>query len=110
MKLPQLRALRIFSLLFLFPGLGGLFYSAYLSTYYLETLPKTPDPQEERMTPRGIHGITIFQTQAEDRHLSFYEDSSVAVFLIGLVMGTVYLEKWAAARSVGEENSYENRI
>jgi hypothetical protein len=107
MKATRLKALRIVSLLFLIPGIAGLLFSAYLSTYYVETMPRSPDPVEQRMTPRVIHGITIFQTEDEDTRLSSYELSSVGIFLIGLVLGVVYLEKWAGRQSgVEKENGY----
>jgi hypothetical protein len=62
------------------------------------------------MTPRVIHGITIFQTTREDRHLSVYEYSSVGIFLVGLVLGVTYLEKWAGTRSLEEEDGYVARL
>jgi hypothetical protein len=106
MKTSRLRALRVISLLFLIPGIAGLLFSAYLSTYYVEMMPRSPDPIEERMTPRVIHGITIFQTEEEDMRLSRYEFSSVGIFLVGLVLGVVYLEKWAGSQSTEEEGGY----
>jgi hypothetical protein len=81
------------------PGLAGLIISAMISTYYLDTMPKIPVPQELRMTPRNIHGTVIYQTEREDRKLSVIEYSSVGVFLVGLGLGLVYLEKWGSARA-----------
>jgi hypothetical protein len=56
-------------------------------------------PAEHRIIPRGIHGTTVYQTPAENHELNVVEFSSVAVFLVGLVLGVVYLEKWGAAQS-----------
>ena len=98
MKPTRLKSLRILSLLLLVPGVAGLLFSACLSTYYVETLPRTPDPMEERLVPREIHGITVFETENEDRKLRFYEFSSLGTFLVGMVLGAIYLERWAAAR------------
>jgi hypothetical protein len=56
------------------------------------------------MTPRNVHGVVIYQTVEEDRRLSAMEYSSVTVFLIGLVLGIVYLEKWSSARQVEMES------
>jgi hypothetical protein len=107
----QMAKLRRLSLLFLVPGLGGLIVSAMLSTYYAETLPRWPAPDELRMTPRAIRGSIVYETKVEDRTLSLLEDSSVAVFLVGLVLGLVYLEKWSKARAqaveVRDEPHYE---
>jgi hypothetical protein len=103
MKTGQLAALRSFSLLFLLPGLAGLIVSAMISTHYLDTLPQSPAPDEMRMTPRSIHGMVVYQTVEEDRRLSLIEDSSVGVFLVGLALGLVYLEKWGSARSHAAE-------
>jgi hypothetical protein len=96
MKRARLAALKFFALLFLLPGLAGLIISAMISTHYLDSMPRLPDPATHRLVPRGIHGITIYQTAAEDRNLNLIEYSSVGVFLLGLVLGGVYLEKWGS--------------
>ncbi len=100
----QLGTLRFFSLLFLLPGLAGLIYSAMVSTSYLEKLPRTPDAAETRMTPRNIHGIVIYQTQAEDHRLTVTEDTSLVVFLVGMALGLVYLRKWGIAHALGADD------
>ena len=99
----KLKSLKFFALLFMLPGLAGLIVSAMVSTDYLENLPKSPAPLEERMIPRNVHGIVIYQTADEDRRLSYMEYSSVSIFLIGLVLGVVYLEKWSSARQANSE-------
>lgn len=99
MKRPQLATLRFLALLFLLPGLGGLVASAVISTSYLDTLPRAPAADELRVVPRNIHGTVIYQTGQEDYRLSLIEDSSVGVFIIGLLMGLVYLERWGNVRS-----------
>jgi hypothetical protein len=103
MKAAKLAMLRFFALLFLLPGLAGLIVSAMISTHYLDTLPQSPAPDEMRMTPRSIHGMVVYQTVEEDRKLSLIEDSSVGIFLVGLGLGLVYLEKWGSARSHASE-------
>jgi hypothetical protein len=106
MKAARLATLKFFALLFLLPGLAGLIVSAMISTHYLDTMPKWPAPEENRVVPRGIHGTTVYQTPAEDRNLSVIEYSSVGVFLVGLTVGVVYLEKWGSMQSAaGEEES-----
>jgi hypothetical protein len=100
----KLSLLRLFSLLLLLPGLGGLVISAMVSTHYLETLPRTPIPSEMRMNPRNIHGVVVYQTDDEDRTLTVLEDSSVGVFLVGLAMGLVYLRKWGIAQALAGED------
>jgi hypothetical protein len=100
----QLGLLRLVSLLFLLPGLGGLVFSAVVSTQYLDKLPRLPVPSDMRMIPRNIHGTVIYQTEEEDRKLTILEDGSVVVFLIGLGAGLVYLRKWGIAQALaGEE-------
>jgi len=54
---------------------------------------------ENRLVPREIHGIIVYQTKEEDRKLSTIEYSSVGVFAVGLILGLVYLEKWGAAQA-----------
>jgi hypothetical protein len=110
MKEKRLSALQFFALLFLLPGLGGLITSAVISTHYLDTLPKWPAPEEQRMTPRLIHGQTVYQTPEEDRRLTLLEDASIGVFILGLGLSVLYLEKWSTlrARENEEEGLSEN--
>src|ERR1700722_6084834 len=97
MKRANLAILKFFALLFLLPGLGGLVFSVMVSTDYLENMPKSPAPSEQRMTPRNVHGTVIYQTMKEDQRLSVMEYSTVSVFLVGLLLGIVYLEKWSSS-------------
>ncbi len=104
MKKNRLAGLRAFSLCFLLPGLVGLILSACISTLYMNTLPRHPDPPNQRMNPRNINGYIIYQTDDEDRKLDLIEYSSVAVFLVGLAMGLVYLQKWGISRAIEAED------
>jgi len=99
MKAAGLPRLRILSLLFLLPGLAGLVISAVISTSYADTLPRSAVPDEMRIVPRNIHGIVVYQTVEEDRRLAVVENCSVAVFLVGLGLGLLYLERWGNVRS-----------
>ena len=110
LKAAQLATLKFFSLLFLLPGLAGLIISAMISTHYLEIMPRWPAPEEMRMTPRNINGTVVYQTREEDRRLSLAEYSSVGVFVIGLGLGLVYLEKWGASRARNEEDELSEDI
>jgi hypothetical protein len=112
MKAAKFAILRLTALAFLLTGLAGLILSATISTYYLDTKPKIPVPQELRMTPRNIHGTVIYQTHQEDRNLSLIEYSSVAVFLAGLSLGVVYLEKWGSlrARETEDDDSFSSFV
>ena len=102
----RLAALKFFALLFLLPGLTGLIVSAMISTHYLATMPKRPVMEQHRFVPRGIQGTTIYQTPEENRNLNLIEYTSVGVFLTGLVIGLVYMEKWGSTQSrAGEEES-----
>ena len=103
MKTAQLITLKFFALLLLLPGLAGLIVSAVISTHYLDTLPKSPAPEELRTVPRNIHGIVVYQTEEENRNLNLFEFGSVGIFLAGLALGLVYLEKWGVKQSLPEE-------
>jgi hypothetical protein len=104
MKPAQLATLKFFALLFILPGLVGLIVSAMISTRYLAVMPRGPVMTEDRVVPREIHGIVVYQTEEENRKLNLIEYSSVGVFVVGLVLGLVYLEKWGATQErYGEE-------
>jgi hypothetical protein len=100
----NLPVLKFFALLFLLPGLAGLVISAVVSTNYLETMPHSPDTGQARATPRNVHGTVVYQTVAEDQRLSAMEYASVSVFLVGLLLGVMYLEKWSSLQQ-GEVDS-----
>lgn len=99
MRLAQLTALRFFALLFILPGLAGLVVSAMICTHYLSAMPKDPVPAQGRIVPREIHGVVIYQTSQENSTLSVVEYSSVGIFVVGLGIGLVYLEKWGTLQS-----------
>jgi hypothetical protein len=104
MRSKQLRMLKAVSLALLLPGLAGLIVSAMFSVHYLDTMPRWPSPEELRTVPRNIHGIVVYQTAAEDKKLDLMEYSSVGVFVLGLAIGLLYLEKWGARQvRVAEE-------
>ena len=93
MKTAQLPTLKFFALLFLLPGLAGMLASTMVSIHYLDTLPRYPLFEQNRIVPRGIHGSTVYQTPGEDRLLNLMEYSSVGIFGVGLILSLVYLEK-----------------
>ena len=65
-------------------------------------------PEELRVVPRSIHGVTVYETANEDRLLGTWEYTSVGVFLVGLVLSAVYLEKWGSIQVPdGEEEEPE---
>ena len=103
-----LATLKVFALLFMIPGLAGLIVSASISEHYLGIMPQAPVPSESRVVPRWIHGVTVYQTAAEDRQLNLIEYSSVGLFSIGLVLVIVHLERRgkAKARDASEEDTY----
>ena len=106
MRAPRLATLRFLALFFLLPGLAGLIVSAMVSTHYLDSLPRSPDPEQLRIVPLSIDGTVVYQTVAENRRFEWMEYSSVAVFIVGLGLGLVYLEKWGSVQSqAAEENN-----
>jgi hypothetical protein len=105
MTTAQLARLRVISLVLLLPGLAGLITSSMVSVHYLDTMPRWYSPREMRTVPRNIHGTVVYQTVSEDRTLNWMEYSSVGVFLVGLGLGLVYLEKWGARQArLSEDN------
>jgi uncharacterized membrane-anchored protein YitT (DUF2179 family) len=106
MNTAKLSVLRFFALLFILPGLAGLIVSAMISTHYLDTMPRSPIMGEGRVVPRDIHGIVVYQTAQENRQLNLIEYTSVGVFVLGLGLGLVYLEKWGSLQvASGEEDN-----
>jgi hypothetical protein len=75
-------------------------------------MPRWSSPEEMRTVPRNIHGLVVYQTAAEDRKLDLMEYSSVGVFVVGLAVGLVFLERWGArqARVAEEEDRLEEHF
>ena len=99
----KLGLLRSAVLFFLLPGLAGLVWSAVVSTSYLQTMPRYENLESQQLVPRNIHGVIVYQMAEENRRLDLLEYTSVSVFLLGLVLAVVYLEKWSAARAEDAE-------
>ena len=99
MRRAKLSMLRTIALTLMLPGMAGLIVSAMFSVHYLDTTPRWPSPQQLRMIPRNINGVVVYQTAGEDRRLDLMEYTSVGVFMVGLILGLVYLEKWGATQS-----------
>lgn len=103
----RLGVLRFFALLFLLPGLAGLILSAWVSTSYLENLPRMPMPAERRMIPRNIHGVIVYQSEGEDQRLDVMQDASIGIFIIGLSLGLVYMRKWGITQMLAGSDEDE---
>jgi len=110
MGAPQLRSLRLLALLLLLPGLAGLLYTANTSTRYLVELPRTPVPEEMRVTPQVIHGNVVYGTDEERKRLSLLEYTSTSIFVLGMCVGFVYMQQWGIAycESAEEEDFAED--
>lgn len=108
MKPTQLRTLRTISLALILPGLAGLILSAMFSLHYLDTMPRWSSPEEQRTVPRAIRGIVVYQTAQENRNLDLIEYPSIGVFLAGLGLGLLYLERWSVrqGRMAGEDDRF----
>jgi hypothetical protein len=104
MKTARLATLKFFALLFLLFGLAGLIASATISTHYLVVMPQRPIPEKLEVVPRSIHGVTVYQTVEENRLLTTWEFTSVGIFLVGVTLSVIYLEKWGSMQvPAGEE-------
>ena len=105
MKAARLATLKFFALVFLLVGLAGLIASAAISTHYLAVMPQKPTPEELRVVPRSIHGVTVYQTTQENRLLNTWEYTSVGIFLVGVTLSAIYMEKWGSMQvpAGGEE-------
>jgi hypothetical protein len=108
MRQSNMSQLRTMALSLLLPGIAGLIISSMISITYLDVMPRLPNPATMRIIPRMIHGVTVYQTRGEDRQLDLIEYSSIALFLIGLGFGLVYLKRWADVCAPGGETDQLN--
>ena len=83
--------LSFFSLLFLLPGLTGLVANAMLSTSYFDTMPRMPEPEENRTVPRTLNGQVVYITTEDDQQLNFMQYYGLRAFWVGVGLGILYL-------------------
>ena len=103
MDAQQLKTVRLMTWSFLVAGVAGLVISASISTRYLEQLPRTPVPEEMRMTPRSIEGTVVYATVEEDKTLTLIEYLSLGAFVSGICFGCVHLRQWGLAYHMSAE-------
>jgi hypothetical protein len=96
MRAAWLATLKFFALVFLLAGLAGLIASAAISTHYLVVMPQKPAPEELRVIPRSIDGVTVYQTAKENHLLNTWEYTSVGIFLVGMALSAIYMEQWGS--------------
>lgn len=83
------KTLRIMAIILLLLG-GVLFlYSSVVWNRYLHDLPQSAIPQTGHIYPLNIHGIVIYQTQAERNWLWFFDRGGIVVFFMGLAAGGI---------------------
>ena len=88
--------MRRISLALILPGLAGLIVSAMISVHYRHHAPLARSAATPHHPPQYPRNRGVPDPSAEDRKLDLFEYSSIGVFLPGLILGLVYLEKWAA--------------
>jgi len=80
------RFLRLIALSLVVVALSAYIYSHTVWSRYLYTLPRQPDQLSQRIYPRNIHGIVVYQTKSEMESLDELEQGSLAVFFAGLLV------------------------
>jgi hypothetical protein len=92
MRKPK-RLWRSIALAILIPGLALWLYTWSLWFNYAY-LPNKRIPAEGRIYPRGIHGITVFQTLQERNKLDVLFRISIPTLAIGFVLAALEEERW----------------
>jgi len=77
------------AVLLIIPGLGAFLYSRVIWDRYLHDLPRSPNESERRLYPLNIHGVVVFQTVEEQRHLWLFDRGGITVFFLGLLLGGI---------------------
>jgi hypothetical protein len=91
---PRIKRLwRVIAISVLIPGVISWFYTWALWSGYTY-LPRHPIPAEGRIYPRGIHGITVYQTLAERNKLDFFLRLSIIISAAGFTLAILEEERW----------------
>jgi len=103
MQAAKLSLLRLLVLIFLLPGIIGLALSAITATQYLAHNTKLPEPDQYRMTPRSIQGVTVYLTETEDLYLTRLDRASTLALVLAVGFGLIYLEQWGKDQAALQE-------
>ena len=87
------RPWRIVALAVLIPGMALWFYTWSLWSSYAY-LPRDPNPVDGRIFPRGIHGLTVYQTLPEQNRLDRFLRVSIAISALGFALAAIEEERW----------------
>ena len=80
-------ATRNIAIALLCAGAALFFYGRIVWDQYLRTLPRMMDAQTKHVYPLNIHGIVVFQTEAERNWLWLFDRGGFAVLVVGLAVG-----------------------
>lgn len=89
---------RTIALTILIPGALLWFYTWVLWSSYAD-LSQRPIPAEGRIYPRGIHGITVYQTAQERNKLDVLFWVSIPVSFAGFALAALEEERWRRRRT-----------
>jgi len=78
--------LKIFIILLLVTTITSLMLSVYLSLYYMQSMPRSPQPDIGLVFPLNIHGTIVYVTKQQDSFLTW---SFWIGFSTGLTAGII---------------------
>jgi hypothetical protein len=87
------RLWRAVALAIFIPGALLWFYTWALWSSYTD-LPRRPIQAEGRIYPRGIHGITVYQTRQEQNKLDILLWVSIPASIAGFALAALEEERW----------------
>lgn len=86
---PQ-RLIKAVSMCLGYLGFAGLLCWFGLANWEVAKLPRSADPSSGRVYPRGIHGISIYETRSEKRFYERLEFGSFAIFGASFMLMLIY--------------------
>jgi hypothetical protein len=75
-------------------GLVGWLWSSQIWFDYQRTLPRSPNVAAGRIYPLNVHGIVVYQTNAERLRLDKTQYASVAVFGLSALLAVLYRRRF----------------
>lgn len=81
----------------------GLLWTMAIYNVYLDNLPRSPNPTTGNIYPLNIHGVGVYQTLEQRRHLDNVERGSWGIGILGIVLGLIW--QWSEDEKIRQRNS-----
>jgi hypothetical protein len=84
-------------------GFLGLLWTMAIYNTYIDKLPRSLNAATGNIYSLNAHGIGVFQTLQERRHLDYVEHGSWGIIICGVALGLI--DEWTENEKIRKRNS-----